>query len=110
MESRIARVCFGSVIALSLALDAAAADLPKITHDWPCYGGPFGTFADETKTPLLDDFSQAKLVWKSEDKSIGWGKTTTGDRPNSPRVPGLYPSGQGSVTRTRPAAGSRRKR
>jgi outer membrane protein assembly factor BamB len=84
-------------MALSLALDAAAADLPKITHDWPCYSGPLGTFADETKTPLLDDFSQAKLVWKSEDKSIGWGKTTTGDRPSSPREPGLYPSGQGSL-------------
>ncbi len=80
---------------------AAAAETPtgapKITHDWPMYFGPSGTFADPTRVPLLDDFSQARLVWKSEDKSIGWGKTTTGDRPNSPRAPGLYPSGQGSL-------------
>lgn len=81
---------------LSPAWGVRAADLPKITHDWPCYGGPLATFADETRTPLLDDFSQAKLVWKSEDNSIGWGKTTTGDRPTGKRAPGLYPSGQGS--------------
>ncbi|MGD0898328.1 MAG: PQQ-binding-like beta-propeller repeat protein [Thermoguttaceae bacterium] len=97
MKTRIVRACFGSVMALSLALHAAAADLPRITHDWPMYIGPSGTFADKTKVPLLDDFSKARLVWKSEDKSIGWGKTTTGDRPHTPRAPGLYPSGQGSL-------------
>ena len=85
--------------ALETVTAERSANMPKITHDWPCYSGPLGTFADETKTPLLNDFSQAKLVWKSEDKSIGWGKTTSGERTltNPKRAPGLYHSGQGSL-------------
>ena len=97
MTMRTLQVCTGSLMALSLALGAGAGEVPGITHDWPMYIGPSGTFADPTKMPLIDDFSRARLVWKSEDKSIGWGKTTTGDRPNTPRAPGLYPSGQGSL-------------
>jgi outer membrane protein assembly factor BamB len=61
------------------------------------YIGPEGTFADPSKVSLLDDFSQARLVWQSEDKSLGWGKTTSHEGATTKRAPGFYPSGQGSL-------------
>lgn len=57
----------------------AVADLPKITHDWPAYTGNDGTYADLlTRVPLLDDLSQAELVWTSEHDGLGYGKTSSG--------------------------------
>ena len=53
-------------------------DPPKFTHDWPGYNGPDGTYADQSKVPLLDDLSQAKLVWTSEHADLGFGKATSG--------------------------------
>jgi outer membrane protein assembly factor BamB len=65
--------------ALSLALGARAQDPPtKIAHDWPCYTGPGGTFADLSRVKLLDDLSQARLAWTSEHDDLGYGKTTSG--------------------------------
>ncbi|MGA2501012.1 MAG: PQQ-binding-like beta-propeller repeat protein [Tepidisphaeraceae bacterium] len=65
-------------MALILAWGVQAADLPKSTHDWPGYTGPDGTFADQSKVPILDDLSRAKLVWVSEHDDLGYGKTTSG--------------------------------
>lgn len=52
-------------------------DPPKVTHDWPGYNGPDGTYADQSKVPLLDDFSRAKLLWISEHDDLGYGKTSS---------------------------------
>ena len=61
-----------------LAATGQAAEAPKITHDWPGYAGPGGTYADPSKVPILDDLSQAKLAWVSEHKDMGYGKTSSG--------------------------------
>jgi outer membrane protein assembly factor BamB len=54
-----------------------AADKPKITHDWPAYYGPDGTYADLSRVPILDDLSQAELVWTSEHADLGFGKSSS---------------------------------
>ena len=53
-------------------------DAPVIKHDWPGHTGPNGTFADQSKVPILDDLSKARLVWVSEHEDLGYGKTTSG--------------------------------
>jgi outer membrane protein assembly factor BamB len=58
--------------------ETAAKTPPKVTHDWPSYYGPDGTHADLSRVPLLDDLSQAKLLWISEHDDLGHGKTTSG--------------------------------
>jgi outer membrane protein assembly factor BamB len=60
------------------ATPAANAAEIKIIHDWPGYTGPEGTFADQSRVKLLDDLSQARLVWTSEHDDLGYGKTTSG--------------------------------
>jgi outer membrane protein assembly factor BamB len=68
----------------------------KVTHDWPCYTGPDGAFADPSKVPLLDDFTQARLVWVSEHEDLGWAKS--GLQGGSARYPkSLHPSGGASL-------------
>jgi len=87
---------------LGLALTVGAAEPPatraaeiKITHDWPSYYGPDGTYADPSKVPLLDDIGKAKLLWGSEHERLGHGKTsskgghTYGDRSRSAGSAGL---------------------
>lgn len=59
---------------------AFAADKPLITHDWPAYYGPDGTYADLTQVPILDDLSQAELVWTSEHADLGFGKSSSSGR------------------------------
>ena len=88
---------YRAIYALLMILLAVAALAAPITHDWPMYIGPNGTFADTANTPLLDDFSKATLAWKSGDTSIGWGKSTSQEGALTKRAPGLYPSGQGSL-------------
>ena len=61
---------------LSFATVVSAREL-KVTHDWPGYTGPDGTYADQSKVPLLDDFSRAKLLWISEHEDMGYGKTSS---------------------------------
>lgn len=78
-----------------LAWGAQAAEPPKIKHDWPCYTGPEGTFADQSKVRLLDDFSHPKLVWVSEHADLGWGKTvSSGGTARYPKT--MAPSGSAS--------------
>ena len=61
--------------------DLSGSTAPKITHDWPAYYGPDGTYADLTKVPIVDDLSRAELVWTSEHADLGYGKTTSGGAP-----------------------------
>jgi hypothetical protein len=66
-----------ATMALGLTL-VVRADPPKVTHDWPSYYGPDGTHADLSRVPLLDDLSQARLLWVSEHDDLGHGKTSSG--------------------------------
>ena len=53
---------------------------------WPQMQGPYGNFrAAQTGVALVDDLSQAKLVWESETRDIGRAKHTTGSfKANTP--------------------------
>ncbi len=52
----------------------------RITGEWPSHLGPGGAFADAAAQPakLVDDVAQAKLVWRSEETGIGFGKAHSG--------------------------------
>ncbi len=52
-----------------------AAEEPKVVHDWPEYRGPNGQFGDTTKVPLADSMTAMTLLWESEEKGIGFGKS-----------------------------------
>ena len=65
------------IVVISVAGVVSAGEL-KITHDWPGYTGPDGTYADQSKVPILDDLSRAKLLWISEHEDLGYGKTSSG--------------------------------
>lgn len=67
----------GVAAALSLPASVQAEEQPRITHDWPAYYGPDGTYADLTKVPILADLSQAELVWTSEHADLGYGKSSS---------------------------------
>jgi len=78
MKKRTCHRCAGPAVVLSLMMTACAASPPRITHDWPAFYGPDGTYADLTKVPILDDLNQAELVWTSEHADLGYGKTSSG--------------------------------
>ena len=67
----------GLLVALLSFTAVITAEELKVTHDWPGYTGPEGTYADQSKVPLLDDFSRAKLLWISEHDDLGYGKTSS---------------------------------
>jgi len=47
---------------------APAAAPEDAGPSWPCWSGPFGTFAAApSDRPLLDDLNKARLVWKSAE-------------------------------------------
>ncbi|MEI7766924.1 MAG: PQQ-binding-like beta-propeller repeat protein [Phycisphaerae bacterium] len=77
MKTQMYRVGLAVVAVLSLATVVSAEEPPKITHDWPGYTGPDGTYADQSKVPILDDLSRAKLLWISEHEDMGYGKTSS---------------------------------
>ncbi|MEI7766926.1 MAG: PQQ-binding-like beta-propeller repeat protein [Phycisphaerae bacterium] len=78
MSKFLLRICLASLlIAMSAVGILRAEEPPKITHDWPSYTGPDGTFADLSRVPLLDDLSRAKLLWVSEHEDLGYGKTSS---------------------------------
>ena len=57
---------------------ALAAEPPKVVHDWPEYRGPNGQFGDTSKVPLADSMTAMTLLWESEEKEIGFGKSHSG--------------------------------
>jgi outer membrane protein assembly factor BamB len=71
-----------SLVVLSLALDVQAAEPPKDASaeeawkiGWPSMTGPTSNFLPlRTATPLVEDLSQARLAWVSEDNDLGHGK------------------------------------
>ena len=60
-------------------LHAADASAPvKLTHDWPGYTGPTGTFTCPDPTPIRAELKDARLVWVNEQADLGFAKTTSG--------------------------------
>ena len=46
---------------------------------WPTMQGPYGNYqVPQTGTKLVDDLSEAKLLWESETRDFGRAKHTTG--------------------------------
>ncbi|MGD0897824.1 MAG: PQQ-binding-like beta-propeller repeat protein [Thermoguttaceae bacterium] len=85
MNTWTKRVTLGSLIVLTLALSVPAAEPPKDTPageawkiGWPSMIGPTGNMLPLcTPTPLVEDLSQARLAWVSEDNDLGHGKYTS---------------------------------
>jgi outer membrane protein assembly factor BamB len=85
MNACTKRILLTILIAPGLALAARAAAPqpgegpsgapPKVVHDWPEYRGPNGQFADTSKVALADSMTAMKLLWESEEKGIGYGKS-----------------------------------
>jgi outer membrane protein assembly factor BamB len=68
---------FGSEQAVSA--DELVSEQQAWKLGWPQMQGPYGNFRPaQTGVPLVDDLSQAKLVWESETRDIGRAKHTTG--------------------------------
>jgi outer membrane protein assembly factor BamB len=59
-------------------LAGCVAALVSARADYPSYAGANGAFAGQANVALMDDISQAKFVWESEEQRVGYGKTTTG--------------------------------
>ena len=57
----------------------------ELVHDWPSYLGPNGNFTESSGAALLDDLNDARLVWISQEKRMGYGKQPEGGYPK------LYP-------------------
>lgn len=80
---RLTMLCAAAVL-LSLPALARAerpsdtktySDTDALNIGWPQLTGPLGNFsALRTQTPLIDDLSQAKLLWTSETKDLGRAK------------------------------------
>jgi len=64
--------------AAALCTPAAGASAAEIKGDWPSYIGQNNSFSETSGVKLIDDMTQAKLVWESEEKRIGFGKAHTG--------------------------------
>jgi len=57
---------------------------------WPSMHGPFGNFiAPRTGVELVDDLSDARLLWESADKGFGRAKHTTGSFKRKGKVAAL---------------------
>jgi outer membrane protein assembly factor BamB len=77
------RACLAAIVCLQLAVAGSLGAAEKIdarasTHydlkkaPWPCWRGPYSNgSAPEQGIQLIDDLSQAKLVWVSEDTIPG---------------------------------------
>jgi len=57
---------------------AAQARAVEIKTDWPSYRGANGQFSETSGVKLGEDMSQVKLLWESEEKEIGFGKSDSG--------------------------------
>ncbi len=74
-----------SLLLLTFFVSPLAYAQQTITEDeawalgWPTMQGPYGNFqAPRVGVALVDDLSDAKFVWESEDQDFGRAKHTTG--------------------------------
>ncbi|MCC5849570.1 MAG: PQQ-like beta-propeller repeat protein [Verrucomicrobia bacterium] len=68
-NSRFDRTFFteGAISGKRVETEALRAANPAPSVDWPTWHGPKHSMsAADTDTPLIDDFSQARMLWKSE--------------------------------------------
>lgn len=87
------------LLAVLLAYDANAGPAVDTAAPWPQANGPFGNFTPrQFGVPLLDDASQAKQVWLSEDADLGYAKgSASGYVQNLARWPGHPGSSSGPI-------------
>jgi outer membrane protein assembly factor BamB len=83
LAATLAAVAGAAAFSASKAADAPAQQVlaaPSITirNEWPGYLGPNGNFSESSGAKLLGDMTQARLVWESEERGIGFGKAHTG--------------------------------
>jgi len=72
-------VRFAAAALMALAAGAGiAAEGGVVRGEWPSYLGPLGNFSENSGAKLLEDMTQARLLWESEEKGIGFGKAHTG--------------------------------
>jgi outer membrane protein assembly factor BamB len=72
MKSITVSLILGGLLA---ATGLAADDKPA----WPQINGPFGNYNPRRYgCALVDDLTQAKAVWTSEDADLGYGKSSSG--------------------------------
>ena len=64
--------------ALLAALQAPCAAASDAAPPWPQANGPFGNFNPrQYGVKLVDDLSQARAVWTSEESDLGYAKTSS---------------------------------
>jgi outer membrane protein assembly factor BamB len=86
----------GIGMAVVWCVAASAAEAPKITQDWPQYMGSNGSLSSVTPGVVLSiDPSKYRLLWTSEEKDMGRGKTHSG-YPNVNYDPQSLPGGLAS--------------
>jgi outer membrane protein assembly factor BamB len=97
-RTRRVTACIAAPCALAaMAAAVLGAEPVKVTSEWPSHLGPTGAFAAGSEPRLLDDITQAKLVWESEEKGIGFGKAFSGAMKSGfAKGTGLPPSGAAS--------------
>jgi outer membrane protein assembly factor BamB len=81
---------------LSIALQALAVITvfaAEVKTDWPGYRGANGQFTETSGIKLINDMTQAKLLWESEEKTIGFGKTDSGYGKSMAHFGDLMPAG-----------------
>ena len=74
---------FRALLIAAIAIHAQAAEPISEAEarklGWPTMQGPFGNFVvPQTGATLVDNLSQARLVWESDTKDFGRAKHTTG--------------------------------
>ena len=75
---RVLAILSAAVLVASGDLPAAGPALGADEPGWPQANGPFGNFNPRRYgCQLVDDLSQARAVWTSEDSDLGYGKTSS---------------------------------
>ena len=101
MKTRIPSLSCLFALAIAPAGPQAAAGEAapgQIRSDWPSYLGQNNSFSETSGVKLIDDMTQARLVWESEEKRIGFGKAHTGywKSPGGANTFGDLPPGGGA--------------
>jgi hypothetical protein len=58
-------------------LAAGGASAAEVRGEWPGYLGANNAFSETSGAKLVDDMTQVKLVWESQEKGIGFGKAVS---------------------------------
>ncbi|MBM4019070.1 MAG: hypothetical protein FJ288_12205 [Planctomycetes bacterium] len=88
----------GALALIAVAAPSQPTAPVTVRSEWPTYMGPNGNFSENSGAKLLADMTQARLLWESEEKGIGFGKAHTGAGKTGvgPQFQGLPPGGEAS--------------